>query len=199
MMKTSIKTMIAMVCGAITLTVAHPDNLRAAEKNKTILHKIQNFRKIVIKGNVEVMLVQQTTVGISYAADNVGNAKVIQQGEALHITNFNPEKCKLVIYVNDIYRIEANENAVVKTEVKLSTRFLQIILKDNALADINTNSEGLYTQILDNSTLKLKGNTGHHALVMGKATNLTIDGFVSAQTVVRRVETSDEEIAALVL
>lgn len=197
-MKTSIKTLI-MVSALITLTAIQPNNLRAAEKIKTAIDKIANFRKLVITGNAEVMLVQRPTVGISYADDNIGNAKVTQQGEVLYINNPNKEKCKLVIFVNDIYRIEASENAVVKTEAKLSTKFLQIILKDNVFADINTSSEGLYTEILGSSTLKLKGNTNHHALVMGKAPNLTMDTFAAARTDVRRVETSGKEIAALVL
>lgn len=197
-MKTSIKTLTTVVFTAITLTVTHPNKLRATEKNRMTFYKIQNFRKIVIKGNVEVMLVQQPRIGLFYADDNKGYVKVIQQGEVLRITNSDKEKCKLVIYVNDIYRLEASENAIVKTEAKLSTKFLQIVLKDNAFADINTSCEGLYTEILGSSTLKLKGNTNHHALVMGITPNLTIDGFASAQTDVRRVETSEEEIAALV-
>lgn len=197
-MKTSIK-MLIMVSALINLTASLPNNLKAAEKNKTIPYHIQNFRKIVIKGNVEVMLVQQPTIGLSYADDNTGKAKVTQRGEVIRITNTDKEKCKLIIYVNDIYRIEADENAVVKTEAKLNTKFLQIILKGHAFADIDTSSEGLYTKILGSSTLKLKGNTNHHALVIGKAPNLTIEGFASTQTDVRLVEISEEETAALVL
>jgi len=197
-MKTSIKALITMVSAVITLTATLPNNLRATEKNRTIIYKVQNFRRIVIKGNVEVTLVQRPAIGISYTDDNTGNVKVTQQGEVLRITGLDKEKCKLVIYVNDIYRIEADQNAVVKTEAKLSTKFLQIILKGNAFADIDTSSEGLYTEILDNSTLKLKGNTNRHTLVMGKATNLTIDRFAAVQTDVSQVETTKEEIVALV-
>ncbi|MBT2560732.1 DUF2807 domain-containing protein [Pedobacter sp. ISL-68] len=197
-MKTSIKTLIVTALAVITLTAALPNNLRATEKNTTMLYKLQNFRRIVIKGNVEVMLVQRPAIGISFADDNTGNVKVIQQGEVLRITSLDKEKCKLVIYVNDIYRIEADQNAVVKTEAKLSTKFLQIILKGNAFADINTSSEGLYTEILDNSTLKLKGNTNRHTLVMGKAPNLTIDRFAATQTDVSQIENTTEKIVALV-
>lgn len=187
-----------MTFALTTLMATLPNNLRAAEKNRILLCNIQNFRKILIKGNVEVILVQGTSIGVSYADDNAGSAKVTQQGEILRITSLDKEKCKLIIYVNDIYRIEADENAVVKTEAKFTTKFLQIILKGNAFADIDTSTEGLYTEILDSSTLKLKGNTNRHALIMGKATNLTIDHFAAAQTDVSRVETSEEEIAALV-
>ena len=196
-MKTSLKTVIFIASAVIALTATLPNNLSATEKNTTILYKIQNFRRIVIKGNVEVMLVQRPAIGISFADDNTGNVKVTQQGEVIRISGLDKEKCKLVIYVNDIYRIEADQNAVVKTEAKLSTKFLQIILKGNAFADINTSSEGLYTEILDNSILKLKGNTNRHTLVMGKASNLTIDRFAAAQTEVSQVETG-EEITALV-
>lgn len=196
-MKTSLKTVIFIASAVIALTATLANNLSATEKNTTILYKIQNFRRIVIKGNVEVMLVQRPAIGISFADDNTGNVKVTQQGEVIRISGLDKEKCKLVIYVNDIYRIEADQNAVVKTEAKLSTKFLQIILKGNAFADINTSSEGLYTEILDNSILKLKGNTNRHTLVMGKASNLTIDRFAAAQTEVSQVETG-EEITALV-
>lgn len=58
-MKTSIKTLIAMASAILTLTVSFPNHSRATEKTETVLNKIQNFRRIVIKGNVEVMLVQQ--------------------------------------------------------------------------------------------------------------------------------------------
>ncbi len=197
-MKTSIKTLIAMASAVITLTVSFPNHSRATEKTETVLNKIQNFRRIVIKGNVEVMLVQRPAIGISFADDNTGSVKVMQQGEVLRITGLNKETCKLIIYVNDIYRIEADQNAVVRTEAKLSTKYLQIILKGNAFADIDSSSEGLYTEILDNSTLKLKGNTNRHTLVMGKAPNLTIDRFAAVQTEVTQVGTG-EEIAALVL
>jgi hypothetical protein len=197
-MKTSIKTLIIIALAIITLTAALPNNLRATEKNTTILYKIQSFRRIMIKGNVEVMLVQRPAIGISFADENAGNVKVTQQGDVLRITSLDKEKCKLVVYVNDIYRIEADQNAVVKTETKLSTKFLQIILKGNAFADIDTSSEGLYTEILDNSTLKLKGNTNHHTLVMGKAPNLTIDRFAATQTDVSQAGVIAEEIVALV-
>lgn len=198
-MKTSIKTLITMTFALTTLMATLPNNLSAAEKNRTLLYNIKNFRKIVIKGNVEVTLVQGTSIGVSYTDDNTGNVKVTQQGEILRITGLDKEKCKLIVYVNDIYRIEADQNAIVKTEARLTTKFLQIILKGNAFADINSSTEGLYTEILESSTLKLKGNTNRHALIMGKATNLTIDHFAAAQTDVSRVETSEEEIAALVL
>ncbi|MDQ0639925.1 hypothetical protein QF042_003490 [Pedobacter sp. W3I1] len=197
-MKTSIKTLIAMASAVIILMAILPTSLKATEKTETMYNKIQNFRKIVIKGNVELMLVQRPTVGIAYADDNAGSTKVTQQGEVLRITGLSKETCKLIVYVNEIYRIEADQNAVVKTQAKLSTKFLQIILKGSAFAEINTSSEGLYTEILDNSTLKLKGNTNRHTLVMGKAPNLTIDHFAATQTDVSHVGATEEEIVALV-
>lgn len=132
-MKTSIKTLITMTFALTTLMATLPNNLSAAEKNRTLLYNIKNFRKIVIKGNVEVTLVQGTSIGVSYADDNTGNVKVTQQGEILRITGLEKEKCKLIVYVNDIYRIEADQNAVVKTEARLTTKFLQIILREMPL------------------------------------------------------------------
>ncbi|MBO9674287.1 MAG: DUF2807 domain-containing protein [Sphingobacteriaceae bacterium] len=197
-MKTSIKTLITIASAVTTLTAALPANLRATEKTQAMIYKTPNFRKISIKGNVEVILVQRPAVGISYADDNEGSVKVTQQGEAIRISSLSKERCKLVIYVNDIYRIEADQNAVVKTEAKLASQFLQIILKGNAIADIDTSCEGLYTEILDNSALRLKGNTQLHTLIMGNESNLIIDHFVATRTDVSRRESSGEKIAALV-
>lgn len=187
-----------MASAIILLTVAIlPTRVNAIEKRVPMLYKASLFRRIVLKGNIEVTLVQRPSVGISYADDNAGSVKVTQQGEVLRITGNSTTLCKIVVYVGDIYRIEANENAIVKTEARLSTKFLQIILNGNAFADIDTSTEGLYTEIHDTATLKLKGNTNHHTLIMGKTPNLTIDKFAANQTSVSYLETKESKIAAI--
>lgn len=199
-MKTSIKTLIATSLTAIVLSSAlFTTSVSAIEKEPDAILKISAFKRISVKGNVEVTIIQRSNNGISYNDDNTGTAKVMQDGDNLKITSTSTEKAKLTVYVNDFYRIEASENAIVKTEGKLRTKYLQIFLKGNAHAEINTSSEGLYTVISDQADLKLSGSTDNHTLVMGKSQKLTIDRFAALKTNISSVETVavEKEIAAI--
>ncbi|RNL56532.1 GIN domain-containing protein [Pedobacter jejuensis] len=197
-MKTSIKTLIATSLTAIVLTTTtFATSVMAAEKYPVSSESSTSYRRIIVKGNVEVTLVQRQNEGINYADDNLGNAKITQEGNILKISSNDKEVSKLTVYVNDLYRIEASENAVVKTNGKLKARFLQIFLKDNAFAQINSSTEGLYTVIKDNADLKLSGATDNHTLVMGNTPKLTIDKFAALKTNISSVESNDAiEVAA---
>ncbi len=199
-MKTSIKTLIATSLTAIVLSSAvFTTSVSATEKEPDAILKISAFKRISVKGNVEVTIIQRSNPGISYTDDNTGTAKVMQDGDNLKIASTSTEKAKLTVYVNDFYRIEASENAIVKTEGKLRTKYLQIFLKGSAHAEINTSSEGLYTVISDQADLKLSGSTDNHTLVMGKSQKLTIDRFAALKTNISSVETVavEKEIAAI--
>ncbi|SDF90309.1 hypothetical protein SAMN05421827_10259 [Pedobacter terrae] len=199
-MKTTIKTLLTASLMAFALSSAvFITNVSAIEKDPDATMKISTFKKISVEGNVEVTIIQRNHSGISYANDNTGTAKVMQSGDHLKITSTSPEKAKLTVYVNDFYRIEASENAIVKTEGKLSTKYLQIFLTGNAHAEINTSSEGLYTVISDHANLKLSGSTDMHTLVMGKSQKLTIDKFAALKTNISSIETVavEQELAAI--
>lgn len=182
-MKAYLKSQIAMVSVLILLlTYIFPTTASAVEDEPIKTQKIAAFRKIIIKGNIEVVLIQKPEIGISYADDNEGNAKVTQQGEVLSITGTSTTRGKIFVYVNELYRIEAEENATIKTQGILSVKFLQIILKGNASADIYANSGELYTAIYDKSELYLRGNTDKHFLIMDKTPKLTFDRFAALHT-----------------
>ncbi|WP_293312022.1 GIN domain-containing protein [Pedobacter sp. UBA5917] len=182
-MKFSIKTQIATAFASILLVTAAVSTPAHATEEKPIkTTKVLPFRKISITGNIEVTLIQRVNPGINYDDNNEGDAKVIQQGESLKITGTSKIPGKLIIYVSDLYRIEADENVVVKTEGILSTKYLQIVLKGNASADIYSTSDELYTSIQDKSALYLRGNTKTHFLFMDKTPKLTFDQFAALHT-----------------
>ncbi|WP_316806630.1 GIN domain-containing protein [Pedobacter agri] len=199
-MKTSIKTLITSSLAAIILSTAvFSSAVSATEIAPVKISKTGNFKRISVKGNVEVTLIQRSTTGVNYAEDNAGTAKIMQDGDNLKISSPNKSLTKVVVYVNDIFRIEASENAVVKTEGKITSKYLQIFLKGNAHAEINTSTEGLYTVINDNADLKLSGSTDNHTLVMGNTQKLTIDKFAALRTNISSVETVavEKEIASI--
>ncbi|RZL36314.1 MAG: hypothetical protein EOO96_07255 [Pedobacter sp.] len=199
-MKTSIKTLIATSLTAIVLTSSvFTTSVMASEKKPaSSVSAPEAFKKITIKGNVEITLVQRQNEGVSYSDDNTGKAKITQEGNTLKISSTDKDAAKLTIYVSDLYRIEASENAIVKTSGKLKSKFLQVFLKGNAHADINSSTEGLYTVIEDNADLKLSGATDNHTLVMGKTPKLTIDRFAALKTNISSVEANAVETAALI-
>lgn len=199
-MKTSIKTLIATSLTAIILSTAvFSTHAAASEIHPLKVSPVNGFKKVSVKGNVEVTLIQRANSGVAYSEENTGTAKIMNDGDVLRITSADGTLAKVIVYVTDIYRIEATENAVIKTEGKLNVQYLQIFLKGNAYAEINTTNKGMYTVIQDNANLKLSGSTDNHTLVMGKTQKLTIDKFAALKTNISSLETTavGSEIAAI--
>ena len=182
-MKTSISTLAKSLMAAVVLSTSiFTTTVMATEKQPVKISAPKNFNKVVVSGNVEVTLIQNGTEGISYADDNTGKVKVIQDGSALKITSADNQVAKVIVYVKSIYRVMAGENAVVKTEGKLTVTNLQVLLSGNAVAKINSKTESLYTVISDQSDLKLSGTTESHSLVMGSTPKLNLDRFAALKT-----------------
>lgn len=197
-MKITIKTKIATVFIAILfLTTIFPTFIYAVKAYPIEIKSLASFRKISVKGNIEVILVQTKDIGISYAEDNLGSVNVIQIGPLLRITAKGTERSKIFIYVNDLYRIEAEDHAVLKTQGKLKIPNLQIFLKGESQVEINSETSSLYTNISDQSKLTLSGSTGNHFLVTGKAPRLTFENFAALKTSINPIESSvmNKEIA----
>lgn len=140
------------------------------------------FKRIMIKGNVELTIVQGSRTGIAYDDSNSGKVKVTQKGDGLDITSENNETAKITVYVNDIYRIHAMDDAKVKTRGQIKAQYLQVFLSGNASLELNSNTEGLYTVIEGKANLNLSGSTKEHSLVMGKTQRLTMDKFAALTT-----------------
>jgi len=182
-MKTSIKTLTKSLVAAIVLTSSiFATSVSADEKQPVKISVPSNFNKLIVSGNVEVTLIQNGREGVSYNDDNNGKVKVIQDGYALKISSEDKSPAKITVYVKNIYRVQASDDAVVKTDGKLDVKYLQVFLKGNAVAKINSHSESLYTVIEDNSDLKLSGATESHSLVMGKTQKLNLDKFAALKT-----------------
>jgi Putative auto-transporter adhesin, head GIN domain len=181
-MKTLLKTLFASSL-ALVLSTSAVLSVHATETIKPVhASKVLSFKRIKVKGDVELTIIQGKHTGISYADENSGKVKVMQNGDGLEITAVDNSTAKLTIYVNDIYRIQAMDHAKVKTQGKINTKYLQVFLSGNASLDLNSQTEGLYTVIEDQADLTLSGSTNDHMLVMGKGQRLTMDKFVAMNT-----------------
>ncbi|MET4081125.1 hypothetical protein ABIB40_001070 [Pedobacter sp. UYP30] len=181
-MKTQIKTIIATSFAALTLTVSSLSANASVKHPTTETTQVKTFKKVSVSGNVEVTFIQSNKEGVSYADNNFGTAKVMQQGDELSITSANNGTARLVVYVKDIYRIQGNDNAVIKTDGKLAVNNLQVFLKGNAKANINTSTSSLYTILNDNSSLTLSGDTKNHTLASSKNSSLSMAHFAAQNT-----------------
>ncbi|WP_431292509.1 GIN domain-containing protein [Pedobacter sp. P26] len=182
-MKTSIKTLTKSVLAGIVLTSAiFSTSVMAGEKQPVKMSAPKNISQVIVSGNVEITLVQGQKESVSYNDDNTGSVKVIQYGHALKITSTDRNIAKITVYVKDIYRIQASENAVVKTAGRLDSKYLQLFLKGDAVAEIDSDTESLYTVIEGRADLKLSGATAEHILVMGSTPKLNLDRFAAMKT-----------------
>jgi len=159
-MKTLFSTSAKSLMAALVLSASiFSASVMAGEKQPVKMSAPKNFDKVVVSGKVEVTLIQNGTEGVSYADENTGNVKVIQDGSALKITSTDNSPAKITVYVKNIYRVQASDDASVKTEGKLDVKYLQVFLTGNAVAKINSKTESLYTVMEGYADLKLSGAT----------------------------------------
>jgi len=71
------------------------------------------------------------------------------------------------------YRVQASGDAVVKTAGELDTKNLQVFLKENATAEINSDTESLYT-VIEESRFKIKRRDSKTHHVMGNTQKLNL-------------------------
>lgn len=180
-MKTSIKSLIALAITAIVLTSSV--NAQAENKKETVLTEVKKVNKINVTGNVELILVQSADESVKVYNDYYSNNALVQQKDGeLRISSFNKEKLTVVVYVTNLSQITAADNATVKTYGKLNTISLDVILKDQATAVLNTNTINLSTDLSGQSNLTLTGSTEEYNAVMGSVSKVNMAQFAAATT-----------------
>lgn len=185
-MKNSIKSLFAATLSLVVLTssaFASPD-VKAGKV--TELKTVKNINKLVVNGNVEVLLVQAPDENVKvYDSYYSNNALVQQQNGELRISSFQKEPLKVAVYVRNLSSIEASNNATIKTCGKVSFLSLDVVLKDGASADINANTINLVTKVKDQSSLKLSGSTTEYYAVLSSSAKLNMANFVADNTSVK--------------
>jgi hypothetical protein len=204
-MTTSIKNLFAAALTIITLSTSAFAATDVNEKNVTILNQVKNINKLVVNGNVEVILVQAPTESVKvYDSYYSKNALVQQENGVLRISSFQKEVLSVTVYVRNLSAIEVSNSSSVKTYGKVSFLTLDVILKDNATADINATTLELSTIVKDNASLKLSGTAEEHYALLGSQAKLSMDRFIaecgyvnSSRPVIAKVEVKKAKTNAL--
>jgi putative autotransporter adhesin-like protein len=194
-MKTLAKTLCASALTAIFLTSAVTGTFASA------VHYAQvkpgppfTFHRITITGNVTVILSQESKEKVTVDSDvNRTNVSVMRKGYTLMINSAAAERVTIYVSVKELQRIDASNEVVVKTAGKINVQHLQIFLKDQASAEVNANTESLYTYIRGNANLRLSGSTQDHIVLKDGISKLTLQDFVALKST---VESTDAELLA---
>lgn len=179
-MKTSIKNLFAAALTLVVLTSSAFASDVAKNNTVTTLNQVKNINKIVVSGNVELIVLQAPTESVKvYDSYYAKNALVQQENGELRISSFQKERLTVAVYVRNLSVIEAGGNAVVKTSGKINFLSLSVSLKDQAVADINASTISLYTSVKDNANLKLSGATSDHYALLGAQAKMSMELFAA--------------------
>lgn len=183
-MKTTIKTLFATALTAIVLTSsAFSGFANAGTVKESVPSKASGYDMIQIKGNVRVYLKQSVKENIEVSVERSADQVSVQQiGNKLLINSTASTPAVVYISLKDLRRIEASDDSYVKTDGNFNLGALQVFLKGNAEADINTKTGSLYTVIKDQSHLKLAGETKDYTSVKEEGSKLNVAKFAALRT-----------------
>lgn len=183
-MKTSIKTIFAtgLIALAISTSAYASDDLKVNTISATAVTPA-SIKKLIVNGNVEVTLSQNPQSKVLYTNDGTDEVIVKKVGNSLLISSDKSAKnAKVTVYIDDIYRIQASENAIVKTDKALDLKNLQLYLSDAAQANLNAKTESLYTSIKNSSKLVLNGSSDLYSVDMDSTSRIGVEKFRTLKT-----------------
>lgn len=184
-MKTSIKTLFASALTALFLTSSAFTTFANDDvKNQKVSSTAMNVQMIIVKGDVNVYLIKADHENIKIVSAETENPKVSikKLGGKLLISGSSTERVTMYVYMKDIKRIEAWDTANIKTQGEFNTDALQILLHDQAKANVDVNAKSLYTVIKDEASLKLSGTSESHDLSKAEYASLKMHNFNAAKT-----------------
>lgn len=184
-MKILTKTLVASALTGIILASSTIATFAAIPNHKLVSFKTGTltFNKVIISGNVKVILVkgQEEEIRIDEYY-NPSKTSIARKGYHLLINSTEKYPITITVTVKDLNRIQASGNASVVTKGTLNLTHLQIFLNDNANADVKTNAGSMYTILKGESTLKLRGTADSHTYIANNIGNINFEDFVCQKT-----------------
>ena len=191
-MKT-LKTLVSSALTAIVLSTTVFTSFAAEVKQPFELSASHaDIKKVILTGNVRVFLVQSRNESVVVAGEYPSEDLSIEQtGNALRIASKSNIPVTVTVYVKDLFRIDACDKAVVKTSGKFNVKFLQVMLRGNAIARLKTTTESIYTATGDNAHLELLGTTAQHIVKTEGESVLNTEKFAALKT----EQSADQSVA----
>jgi len=184
-MKTSIKTLFATALSVLFLsTVTFTTFANDSVKTKKVPATDMKVNMVVVSGSVDVYIIQSDHENIRIVSnqDVEPMVSIKKLGAKLLIDGADNERVTMYVYLKDLKRIDVSEQSTVKTQGDFNLDALQILLKDDAKANINVKTKSLYTAVKDHSSLKLSGSTLNHQLIKGDLAKVKMHEFNADKT-----------------
>jgi hypothetical protein len=184
-MKTSIKTLFATALSALFLSAtAFTTFANDSVGTKKVPATNMNVNMVVVSGPVDVYLIQSDHENIRIVSthDAEPALSIKKKGAKLLIEGADNERVTMYVYLKDLRRIDASEQSTVRTQGDFNLDALQILLKDDARANVNVTTKSLYTELKDQSALKLSGATASHHLKKGSLAKIKMHEFNADKT-----------------
>lgn len=188
-MKIAIKNLFATALTLVVLTSsAFASTTKPLANKVTVLSQVKNISKIVVSGNVEVLLLQAPVESVKvYDGYYAKNALVQQENGELRISSFEKETLTVAVYVRELSTIELGDNSTVKTYGKVNFLSLDVVLNGSAKADIDANTVNLTTTVKDNAKLALSGSTTDLHVGLTAQAKVNMDRFIAENTSVNSI------------
>ena len=184
-MKTSIKNLFAtalsvLFLSTVTFTTFANDSVKTSKVSATNM----KVNMVVVSGSVDVYLIQsdQENIRIVSNQEREPMVSIKKVGSKLVINGPENERVTMYVYLKDLKRIDASEQSTVRTQGDFNLDALQILLQDDAKANINVKTKSLYTALKDHAALKLSGSTSNHQLIKGDLAKIKMHEFNADQT-----------------
>ncbi|MFN0256177.1 GIN domain-containing protein [Pedobacter ureilyticus] len=190
-MKTSIKNLFAAIL-TVAISASAPAFVNAKETKKvTVVGEVKKFNKLNVAGNVEVILVQSQNQSVKvYDNYYAKNALVQEKNGELRISSFDKETLTVVVYANQLNEITVSDKAVVKTSGKFSALSLEVNLKDQSKAILNTNTVDLFANVNGQSQLTLSGTTSEYNALINSVASINMDKFTAENSSIQSKNTA---------
>ena len=182
-MKTLFNTVLKSSSMAIVL-LASVFSLTASAATIAVERAAVNpdIKKVIVTGNTKVLLVQNTREYVTVDAVDLDKVSLKQVGNTLTINSSESNPVTVTVYVKDLYRIDAADEASIKTSGNFNLTNLQIMLKDDAKARVKATTESLYTVIDGHANLELIGTSANHISKMAGIATIDTDKFAAVKT-----------------
>lgn len=181
-MKT-LKTLFSSAMIAIVLSATVFTSTAAARGTMIDIRSANpDIKKVVVTGNLKVFVVQSKSEWISLDEEDRDQVSIKQVGNTLTVGSSVKRPISITVYVKDIYRIDASQQACVKTIGKFNVKYLQVMLRDNATARIKANTLSIYTVVNDRADLELLGNSEKHIIKTQGTATMNTERFAALVT-----------------
>lgn len=182
-MKTLFNTVLKSSLVAVLL-LASLFNVHASAATTTVDLGVTRteIKKVVVTGNAKVLIVQNATEFVKMDELDQDKVSLTQFGGTLTINSSEENPVTVIVYVKDIYRIDASGKASVKTMGKFNVKNLQVMVKDDATARVKASTESLYTVIGGHAKLELIGTSDSHVSEITGVAKLHADKLSALKT-----------------